>query len=122
MNAKTSHLILSLLFVLPQIASVCHAETLVSTDFVNGAAGWVLNGDAKLLTVQRKQLLSLTQNEEGQTGVAWTELKRRVPSFSFIADIRVRFHPPSPGGCPGDGVTMAFAPATTDSVGNAGGG
>jgi hypothetical protein len=113
--------ILAILFLLSEAASVCPAETLVETDLAHGATGWVLNGDAHLLTIGGRQVLSLTQNEEIQIGVAWTELKRRVPSFSFIADVRVRFHPPEPGSCPADAMTMVFAPVATDAVGASGG-
>lgn len=93
-----------------RMTNACQAETLISTDFSKGCAGWALNGDAKLQTIEGKQLLSLTQNENNQTGVAWTELKRKVPSFSFIADLRIRFHPMVPDDCPADGATLAFAP------------
>jgi hypothetical protein len=87
------------------------AATLISTDFTQGTApGWVLNGRARFRDVStvdasRPQALSLTQNGGSQTGVIWTEMKYRVPSFSFIADVLIR-HPGT--SCPADGVAMVF--------------
>lgn len=103
---------------------VGQAATLLETDFTKGSTGWVLNGDAQLLDPQTagiSQVLALTTNDNSQTGVAWTELKQKVPSFSFIADIRVRFNPEGFNECPADGVTMAFAPVETDAMGGGGG-
>jgi hypothetical protein len=118
---SAASLLFAILFILSRAIGPCPAETLVSTDFARGAAGWALNHDARLLTIAGRQMLTLTQNEAGQTGVAWTELKRRVPSFSFSADLRVRFYPQFPGDCPADGLTLVFARAETDTVGSGGG-
>jgi len=118
---SAASLLLAILFILSRAIGPCPAETLVSTDFARGAAGWALNRDARLLTIAGRQMLTLTQNEVAQTGVAWTELKRRVPSFSFSADLRVRFYPQFPGDCPADGLTLVFAPAEIDTVGGGGG-
>lgn len=104
---------------------VGRTETLINTDFSKGADGWVLNGDAQLLdpkTPGITRVLSLTQNDYAQTGVAWTELRRRVPSFSFIADMRIRFQSEGFGSCPADGLAMVFAPVETDAMGSGGGG
>jgi len=104
---------------------VAQAETLLSTDFTKNSTGWVLNGTAMLLDPQTAgvtQLLSLTQNEGSQTGNVWTEISRQVPSFSFIADMRVRFTPANEGDCPADGMAMVFAPVETDAQGGGGGG
>jgi hypothetical protein len=102
-------------------SGICWGETLVNTDFSKGSTGWVLNQDAQLETFSGRQVLSLTRNEGSQTGVAWTDVRRRVPSFSFIADIRVRFDPPSDGACPADGMTLAYADTSTSAVGGGGG-
>jgi hypothetical protein len=107
-------------------ASICQAETLVNTDFSTGSAGWALNGDAQLRDVNGRQVLSLTQNEGSQTGVVWTELKRSAPSFSFTADIRVRFLQIDEDGneynpCPADGMALAFADTGSDVMGATGG-
>jgi hypothetical protein len=104
---------------------VAQAETLLNTDFTKGSTGWVLNGTAQLLDPQTAgvtQLLSLTQNEGNQTGNAWTEISRQVPSFSFIADMRTRFTPANEGDCPADGMAMVFAPVESDAQGGGGGG
>jgi hypothetical protein len=106
------------------------AETLLDTDFTKASTGWVLNGNAQLLdpmTAGVAQVLSLTQHEGSQTGVAWTELQRQVPSFSFIAEARIRWDQAkatevgSDTSCPADGFAMAFAPVATDAVGGGGG-
>jgi hypothetical protein len=91
--------------------TACPAATLISTDFTKGeTAGWVLNGRARLrdLTVDpaRPRALSLTQNGQSQIGVAWTAMKFRVSSFSFIADVLLR-HPGT--SCPADGFAMSLA-------------
>jgi hypothetical protein len=108
--------------------SAAHAETLINTDFSKDAAGWVLNQDAQLLdpkTAGVTQVLSLTQNDGSQTGVAWTEITRRVPSFSFIVDMRIRFQRVVDGveynECPADGATLVFAEADSDWIGPGGG-
>jgi hypothetical protein len=109
------------------LASVaaCEAATLIATDFTTGQApGWVLNGrsrfrDVSTVDASRPQALSLTQNGGDQTGVAWTEMKFRVPSFSFIADVLIR-HPGT--SCPADGFAMSFANVDDPkSVGGGGG-
>jgi hypothetical protein len=105
---------------------VSQGATLVKTDFAKGdAKGWMVNGDAKLEKIGEaglEQVLQLTSNEVGQAGTAWTELSTRVPSFSFIADVRVRFNPEGFGPCPADGWTLAFAPVGMDAVGTGGSG
>jgi len=109
---------------------IASAETLLDTDFTKGSTGWVLNGNAQLLdpmTAGVAQVLSLTQHEGSQTGVAWTELQRQVPSFSFIAEARIRWDQAkatevgSDTSCPADGMAMVFAPVATDAVGGGGG-
>lgn len=106
------------------------AATLLDTDFTKASTGWVLNGDAQLLDPQTAgltQVLSLTQHEGSETGVAWTELRQQVPSFSFIADIRMRWDQAKAEeagldtNCPADGAAMAFAPVETDATGATGG-
>jgi hypothetical protein len=110
--------------------SASQAATLIDTDFSKGSAGWVLNQDAQLLDPQTAgitQVLSLTQHLGSQTGTAWTEMSQKVDSFSFIADIRIRFSSAlteETGGdpnCPADGVVMGFAPVEADFVGGGGG-
>jgi len=107
-------------------ASVCQAATLVNTDFTKGdTKGWVLTSDqVKVVDVAgdtaRPKALSLASDEGSQTGVAWTELKQQVPSFSFIADVQIR-HDDSLG-CPADGFAMSFANVDdTSQVGGGGG-
>jgi uncharacterized protein YkwD len=100
--------------------------TLISSDFSQGPSGFALNGDARLINVDGRQILSLTQNAEFQTGTVWSSLKRQVPSFSFIADIRIRHSPKGPNGndvlpCPADGVAMSFAPVEMGAIGITGG-
>lgn len=100
------------------------AETLVSTDFSKGSTGWVLSGTAQLLdpaTAGVSQVLALTQNDYSQTGVAWTEISRRVPSFSLTADVRIRHQAEGFSVCPADGMALVFAPVETSATGNGGG-
>jgi hypothetical protein len=104
----------------------CQAATLVQTDFTKGdTKGWILNGDsAKIVDVAgdsaRPKALQLTSDEGSQTGVAYTELKQQVPSFSFIADVQIR-HDNSLG-CPADGFAMSFVNVDdTSTVGGGGG-
>jgi hypothetical protein len=106
------------------------AATLLDSDFTKASTGWVLNGTAQLLDPQTAgltQVLSLTQHEGSQTGVAWTELQQQVPSFSFIAEARIRWDQAkaeevgSDTSCPADGFAMAFAPVATDAQGGGGG-
>jgi Bacterial lectin len=108
------------------VTSVCQAATLLQTDFTKGdTKGWILNGDqVKVVDVAgdsaRPKALSLTSDEGSQTGVAYTELKQQVPSFSFIADVQIR-HDDSLG-CPADGFAMSFVNVDdTSSVGGGGG-
>jgi hypothetical protein len=112
--------IVSLAFV---VISAASADTLINTDFSKGSTGWVLNNDATLATVDGRQLMQLTVEATSQTGVIWTELKRTVPSFSFIADMRVRWTQEGMdiNSCPADGMALAFADAPTDAVGGTGG-
>jgi hypothetical protein len=109
--------------------SAGQAATLIDTDFTKGSTGWTINGTAQLLdpkTAGVTQVLSLTQNAGNQTGTAWTELRQKVDSFSFTADIRIRHARTDPDGnevneCPADGVVMGFAPVDADFVGGGGG-
>jgi hypothetical protein len=96
------------------------SEVLVDTDFEQGAAGWVLNGNARLLRIEGRQILSLTQNQPWQASAAWYPLPHRLTSFRFIADLRIRFDAPPGGGCPADGAAMVFARADTEAKGTAG--
>lgn len=110
------------------VTSVAQAATLVSTDFTKGdTTGWVLNGaqvkvvDVSGDTVHPKALALTTDSKKGsETGVAWTAMKFKVPSFSFIADIQIT-HDASLG-CPADGFAMSFANVdNTATVGPGGG-
>jgi Bacterial lectin len=119
-NART---LLALILALAA-GTVGHAATLVATDFSQGAAGWHLNGKAKLASINgdsRAQVLSLTQNAGNQRATAWSEMSFKIPSFSFIADVRIRFEPGGIGDCPADGVALAFAPVPADALGGGGG-
>jgi hypothetical protein len=100
----------------PPTAGVGRAETVLNTDFAQGSAGWVLHLDGQLLNVGGRQVLSLTQEMNNQ-GVAWTETKRGVPSFSFIADIRIRH---DAEGCPANGVLLTYADAPSSAIGGGG--
>jgi hypothetical protein len=101
------------------------AAPLVSSDFRQGLEGWARRGSARLTTigeVGREQVVQLTNgNSNYQAGVVWTELRRRVPSFSFIADVRVRSSTRYLNSCPADGFTLVFAPVETDAIGTFGG-
>jgi hypothetical protein len=104
----------------------CQAATLIQTDFTKGdTKGWILNGDqVKVVDVAgdsaRPKALSLTDDQGSETGVAYTELKQQVPSFSFIADVQIR-HDNSLG-CPADGFAMSFVNVDdTSTVGGGGG-
>src|SRR5262249_37901400 len=115
------------------VTGVTQAATLVQTDFTKGdTKGWVLNAllkgkltgplpvvDVAGDTVHPKAL-QLTSDKNDQTGVAWTEMKFTVPSFSFIADVSITHAGTS---CPADGVAMSFAnvddPATVGGGGGA---
>jgi hypothetical protein len=106
------------------VATPGQGATLIDTRFAEGTKGWVLNGEAKLARAAvdaNSQILELTSNKEEQIGVAWTELKQKVPSFTFIADVRVDYYGEGYKDCPGDGFTLVFAPAKTDTVGVHGG-
>lgn len=103
------------------------AATLVTTDFSQDAKGWTLNGNARLAKITEAkvaslgskkldQVLALTSSEENQAGVVWTELKQKAASFSFVADVRVRYDGGGLNDCPGDGFTLAFAPVNKDAL------
>jgi hypothetical protein len=101
----------------------CQAETLIDTDFSQGAAGWVLNGFARLempnvAAPGGGQVLSLVRDANDQRAAVWTEISRQVPSFSFTADWRFRH---ASSACPADGATMAFAPVPASFLGGGGG-
>jgi hypothetical protein len=103
------------------VIGACQAATLVDTNFTQNADGWQLNGNAKLLEPEgstRGQALSLTQDDGSQVGVAWTTMKTKVPSFSFIAEVEIRH--PDETTCPAEGFAMAFAPVEADVVGGLG--
>jgi hypothetical protein len=105
-------------------ATACQAATLIDTIFADGSKGWALNGKAKLAKAGGDtggQVLTLTCSGEDQVGTAWTELKQKVLSFSFLADVRVDYYGGGFKDCPGDGFTLAFAPAETEAVGTHGG-
>jgi hypothetical protein len=74
------------------VVGVASAETVINADFSKGAEGFSMNQDAQLITVDGKQIMSLTQNMNSQTGTIWSTLKRTVPSFSYICDLRIRFN------------------------------
>jgi Bacterial lectin len=105
-------------------ATACQAETVLETDFARGLQGWARNGTARLVSSAepgREQVLQMTSSKAFQVGVVWTELRRRVPSFSFIVEARVRFTPGSANECPADGFALVFAPVETDAMGSWGG-
>jgi hypothetical protein len=125
----------TLLAVLLALASVSagQAATLVTTDFAKDSKGWVLNGNARLAKLTEakiaaiggaklEQVIELTSSEADQTSAVWTELKQKSPSFSFIADVRVRYDGGGLNECPADGFTLAFAPVDKDKVSPDGGG
>jgi hypothetical protein len=104
--------------------TACRAATLLETDFSQGLQGWARNGNARLAAnteLGREQVLQLTNSRTFQAGVVWTELRRRVPSFSFIVEARIRFTSRGAGDCPADGFALVFAPVETDFIGNWGG-
>src|SRR5690349_18800729 len=83
-------------------ASAGWTATPVTTDFSKGASGWSLNGNARLAKLAEakvatlggariEQVLELTSSEEDQASAVWSELKQKAPSFSFIAEVRVRY-------------------------------
>jgi hypothetical protein len=90
---------------------------------------WTQNGDARLglnlngfgIADDPLVTLRLTENRPGQVSAVWQQLRGRVPSFSFIADVRVSFDPAELGPCPGEGFILAFADAPTDALGAPGG-
>jgi hypothetical protein len=121
---KAATLLAILMALVPMGAG--RAATLVTTDFSQDSKGWALNGNARLAKLTEakvaslggaklEQVLELTDSTEEQTSIAWTELKQKAPSFSFIADVRVRYDGGGLNDCPGDGFTLAFAPANKDS-------
>jgi hypothetical protein len=108
-------------------AGVSRAATLVDVDFTKGdTKGFVLNGDQVAIVdaagdATRPKALALTTNDLSQLGYIWSDLKQQVPSFSYIAEVRVQFNPDGFEACPADGFTMAYADAATDEAGPAGG-
>lgn len=104
----------------------------VTTDFSKASTGWSLNGNAHLVKLGEakaanlggakiEQVLELTSSEEDQASAVWTELKQKAPSFSFIAEVRVRYDGGGVNDCPSDGFTLAFAPVNKDAIGSEGG-
>jgi hypothetical protein len=123
--SKATTLLALMLALVP--AGAGPAATLVTTDFSQEAKGWALNGNARLAKVTEakvaslggkklEQVLELTSSEENQAGVVWTELKQKAPSFSFIADVRVRYDGGGFNDCPSDGFTLVFAPVNKDAT------
>jgi hypothetical protein len=114
----------SLLACLLGATGVCGAETLILSDFSKGVTdGWKLNGHARVTTPAVAapgggQIVRLTADAGNQGGTIWTLMKRQVPSFSFIADIRIRHGGAS---CPADGHSMVFAPVEETAIGGLGG-
>jgi len=110
------------------------AAVIVETDFTKGdLKGWKIPADtvgkiAKTNDAVRGQFLELTANNGSETGVAWTEIKQKVPSFTYIADVRIRFATKDSEGndvnaCPADGFAMSFADvADPDTMKGGGGG
>jgi hypothetical protein len=122
---KATKLLALVMALVPMSAG--RAATPVTTDFSKDANGWSLNGNARLAKLSEakvatlgdaklEQVLELTSSEADQISIAWTELKQKVPSFSFIADVRVRYDGGGLNDCPGDGFTLAFAPVAKDAT------
>jgi hypothetical protein len=88
---------------------------------------WVLNGSARLVVNSGASsfdpvvTLRLLEPLGGQASTVWHTMKGKVPSFTFIADVRIRFDPRNAAECPADGFTLAFANAETNAVGTLGG-
>jgi hypothetical protein len=114
------------------VTGVAQAATLVDTDFSKGdTKGWVLNallkgkatGPLQVVDVSgdaaHPKALQLTSDKNDQTGVAWTEMKFTVPTFSFIADASITHAGTS---CPADGVAMSFANVDDPTTAGGGGG
>jgi hypothetical protein len=91
--------------------SLGQAATLVDTDFGKNADGWTINsssGDgswkAGIITPAEAapggQVLQLVNDANDQAGSVWTNLKTKVPSFSFTVDMRFRHN--NANGCPAD--------------------
>jgi len=88
---------------------------------------WVLNGNARLCltlspfaaAVEPEISLRLADNSYYEAGAVWHQLKGRLSSFTFIANVRVVFDSTSrrADACPADGFTLAFANATESAVG-----
>jgi hypothetical protein len=103
---------------------VSSAATLIMSEFSKGVTdGWKLNGNARVATPAVAapgggMILRLTADAGNQGGSIWTTMKHTVPSFSFIADIRIRHGGTS---CPADGHTMVFAPVEENALGALGG-
>jgi hypothetical protein len=82
---------------------------------------------AKTEEQSRNQFLSLTANNGNETGVAWTELAQQVPSFTYIADVRIRYASKDSEGndvnvCPADGFAMSYALVSDPDTMKGGGG
>jgi hypothetical protein len=127
---KATTLLVLVMALVPAIAG--RAATPVTTDFSKDASGWSLNGNARLAKLSEakvatlggaklEQVLELTSSEENQASAVWTEVKQKVPSFSFIAEVRIRYDGGGFNDCPSDGVTLAFAPVNKDAKGSEGG-
>jgi hypothetical protein len=103
--------------------SACPAATLLRSDFAQGIEGWDRRGNSRLAPTAdagRSQVLQLTTGANNQAGIAWTEMRRRVPSFSFIVEARIRFTRRNASDCPADGFALVFAPVETDMIGSSG--
>lgn len=88
---------------------------------------WVLNGNARLvvnsgaIAFDPVVTLRLLENRGGQAATVWHRLKTTVPSFTFIADVRIGFDAAGFPACPADGMALAFANSPVEYVGPAGG-
>lgn len=88
---------------------------------------WVLNGNARLgvnpgaIGFDPVVTLRLLENRGSQVSTVWHRLKGTVPSFTFIADVRITHDPTGWPACPADGFTLTFADCADTAVGPAGG-
>jgi hypothetical protein len=111
---------------------VAQAAILDDTDWTKGdpsrpPKNWVLNGNAAMAVNSPASgfdplvTLRLLEPREGQASTVWHTMKGKVPSFTFMAEVRVRFDPRNAAECPADGFTLVFANADTNAVGTLGG-
>jgi hypothetical protein len=86
----------------------------------NGSARFAFNRDRSGRPLNPLLTLRLTEHRAGQVGSVWHKLRGRIPSFTFIADVRVSFTGTRADPCPGEGFTLAFADAAVDALGDGG--